>query len=181
MANPVIVAVDDDPQVLRAVERDLRRRFGHDYRVVAAESGPSALDAVKRLKLRGSAVALFLADQRMPGMTGTELLVELRHIIGTTASDEQSVRVDANISVGEERVEVKNVQGLRNLERALKFEASRQPSVTPSSSNHRVSDSSRSLRVSESSGGASFQRRTASCSAARSSSRRCSPCRGSGG
>ncbi|MDD1756290.1 MAG: Asp-tRNA(Asn)/Glu-tRNA(Gln) amidotransferase subunit GatB [Methanomassiliicoccales archaeon] len=55
-----------------------------------------------------------------------ELLVELRHIIGTTASDEQSVRADANISLGEERVEVKNVQGLKNLERALKFEASRQ-------------------------------------------------------
>lgn len=54
----------------------------------------------------------------------TELLVELRHIIG--AGDEQSVRADANISVGEERVEVKNVQGLRNLERALKFEANRQ-------------------------------------------------------
>jgi aspartyl-tRNA(Asn)/glutamyl-tRNA(Gln) amidotransferase subunit B len=56
----------------------------------------------------------------------TELLVELRHIIGTTASDEQSVRADANISVGKERVEVKNVQGLRNLERALRFEANRQ-------------------------------------------------------
>ena len=56
----------------------------------------------------------------------SELLVELRHIIGTTASDEQTVRVDANISVGEERVEVKNVQGLRNLEKALIFEASRQ-------------------------------------------------------
>jgi aspartyl-tRNA(Asn)/glutamyl-tRNA(Gln) amidotransferase subunit B len=55
-----------------------------------------------------------------------ELLVELRHIIGTSASDEQSVRADANISLGEERVEVKNVQGLRNLERALKFEAIRQ-------------------------------------------------------
>jgi len=55
-----------------------------------------------------------------------ELLVELRHIIGTTASDEQSVRVDANISMGEERVEIKNIQGLRNLERALKFEANRQ-------------------------------------------------------
>lgn len=55
-----------------------------------------------------------------------ELLVELRHIIGTSASDEQSVRADANISLGEERVEVKNVQGLRNLERALKFEANRQ-------------------------------------------------------
>ena len=55
-----------------------------------------------------------------------ELLVELRHIIGTTAGDEQSVRVDANISMGGERVEVKNIQGLRNLEKALKFEASRQ-------------------------------------------------------
>ena len=55
-----------------------------------------------------------------------ELLVELRHIIGTTAADEQSVRVDANISMGSERVEVKNIQGLRNLEKALKFEASRQ-------------------------------------------------------
>ncbi|MDD1743386.1 MAG: Asp-tRNA(Asn)/Glu-tRNA(Gln) amidotransferase subunit GatB [Methanomassiliicoccales archaeon] len=55
-----------------------------------------------------------------------ELLVELRHIIGTTASDEQSVRVDANISMEGERVEVKNIQGLRNLEKALKFEASRQ-------------------------------------------------------
>jgi aspartyl-tRNA(Asn)/glutamyl-tRNA(Gln) amidotransferase subunit B len=55
-----------------------------------------------------------------------ELLVELRHIIGTTAGDEQSVRVDANISMGGERVEVKNIQGLRNMERALKFEASRQ-------------------------------------------------------
>jgi aspartyl-tRNA(Asn)/glutamyl-tRNA(Gln) amidotransferase subunit B len=55
-----------------------------------------------------------------------ELLVELRHIIGTSASDEQSVRADANISLGEERVEVKNVQGLKNLERALKFEANRQ-------------------------------------------------------
>jgi len=55
-----------------------------------------------------------------------ELLVELRHIIGTTAGDEQSVRVDANISMSGERVEVKNIQGLRNLEKALKFEASRQ-------------------------------------------------------
>ncbi|MGO9178835.1 MAG: FAD-dependent oxidoreductase [Candidatus Limnocylindrales bacterium] len=80
MANPVIVAVDDDPQVLRAVERDLRRRFGREYRVVATESGPSALDVVRRLRLRGSAVALYLADQRMPGMTGTEFLETARDI-----------------------------------------------------------------------------------------------------
>jgi aspartyl-tRNA(Asn)/glutamyl-tRNA(Gln) amidotransferase subunit B len=56
----------------------------------------------------------------------TELLVELRHVVGLSGGDEQTVRADANISVGEERVEVKNIQGMRNIERALRFEASRQ-------------------------------------------------------
>ena len=80
MENPVIVAVDDDPQVLRAVERDLRGRFGSAYRVVAADSGATALDVIRRLKLRGSAVALLVSDQRMPGMTGVELLAAAREI-----------------------------------------------------------------------------------------------------
>ena len=80
MENPVIVAIDDDPQVLRAVERDLRGRFGSDYRIVAADSGATALDVVRRLKLRSSSVALFLADQRMPGMTGVEFLTAAREI-----------------------------------------------------------------------------------------------------
>ena len=80
MENPVIVAIDDDPQVLRAVERDLRGRFGSAYRIIAAESGSTALDVVRRLKLRGSAVALFIADQRMPAMTGVEFLAEAREI-----------------------------------------------------------------------------------------------------
>jgi thioredoxin reductase (NADPH) len=74
MDRPVIFTIDDDPQVLRAVERDLRGRFGSDYRVVAADGGATALDAARRLKLRGTPVALFLADQRMPGMTGIEFL-----------------------------------------------------------------------------------------------------------
>ena len=74
MANPVILVVDDDPQVLRAVERELRGRFGGDYRVVAAGSGTDALDAIRRLTLRGTPVALLVVDQRMPGMTGVELL-----------------------------------------------------------------------------------------------------------
>ena len=80
MENPVIVAIDDDPQVLRAVERDLRSRFGSEYRIVAADSGATALDVVRRLKLRGSAVALFLSDQRMPEMSGVEFLTAAREI-----------------------------------------------------------------------------------------------------
>jgi thioredoxin reductase (NADPH) len=72
--KPVILTVDDDTNVLRAVERDLRSRYGRDYRIVAASSGDEALEAVRQLTLRGSAVGLFLVDQRMPKMTGIEFL-----------------------------------------------------------------------------------------------------------
>jgi thioredoxin reductase (NADPH) len=75
-ARPVLVAVDDEPSVARAVERDLRRRYGRDFRVLRAESGGDALDAVRQSKLRGASVALLLADQRMPGMSGVEFLEE---------------------------------------------------------------------------------------------------------
>ena len=74
MPKPVIWTVDDDPDVLRAVERDLRRQYGNRYRVMAADSGESALDSVKQLKLRNDPVALFLVDQRMPRMSGVEFL-----------------------------------------------------------------------------------------------------------
>src|SRR5437764_3638766 len=74
MAKPVIWTVDDDPDVLRAVERDLRRHYGDRYKVISADSGLSALEAVKQLKLRNEAVALFLVDQRMPGMSGVEFM-----------------------------------------------------------------------------------------------------------
>src|SRR5215207_310140 len=74
MAKPVILAVDDDLQVLRAVERDLRRRYAREYRILRADSGESALDTLGKLKLRGDPVALFLVDQRMPKMTGVEFL-----------------------------------------------------------------------------------------------------------
>jgi thioredoxin reductase (NADPH) len=66
--------VDDDPDVLRAVERDLRRQYGDRYKVISADSGASALEAVKQLKLRNEPVALFLVDQRMPRMSGVEFL-----------------------------------------------------------------------------------------------------------
>jgi len=68
------MTVDDDPEVLRAVERDLRRQYGNRYRVVAADSGASALDTVEQLKLRNDPIALFLVDQRMPHMSGVEFL-----------------------------------------------------------------------------------------------------------
>ena len=72
--KPFLVTVDDDPEVSRAVERDLRRKYGSDYRVLRAESGPEALTSLEQLKLRNETVALFLADQRMPRMTGVEFL-----------------------------------------------------------------------------------------------------------
>jgi thioredoxin reductase (NADPH) len=69
-----IVTVDDDPGVSRAVARDLRRRYGEQHRIVRAESGQSALDALRQMKLRGDLVAVILADYRMPQMNGIEFL-----------------------------------------------------------------------------------------------------------
>ncbi|HKO32762.1 MAG TPA: FAD-dependent oxidoreductase [Candidatus Limnocylindria bacterium] len=72
--KPVILTVDDDVPVLRAIERDLRARYGKEHRVVASSSGAEALDAVRQLTLRGSVISLFVIDQRMPSMTGIEFL-----------------------------------------------------------------------------------------------------------
>ncbi len=80
MPASTILCVDDEPQVLNAVERDLRSHYGAKYRIVKAGSGAAALDLLNRLKERDDLVALFLVDQRMPGMTGTELLAEARKI-----------------------------------------------------------------------------------------------------
>ncbi|HEY5640918.1 MAG TPA: FAD-dependent oxidoreductase [Dehalococcoidia bacterium] len=74
MTRTTIVAVDDDRAVLAAVERDLRQKYGRDYRIVKAESGAAALDMVNELKKRNEAIALFVVDQRMPQMTGVEFL-----------------------------------------------------------------------------------------------------------
>ncbi|MGY0064636.1 FAD-dependent oxidoreductase [Streptomyces sp. LZ34] len=73
-ARTIILTVDDDPGVSRSVARDLRRRYGAGYRVVRSECGETALDALRELKLRGDAVAVILADYRMPRMNGIEFL-----------------------------------------------------------------------------------------------------------
>ena len=74
MAKPVILTVDDDAEVLRAVERDLRRKYSEQYRVLRADSGQGALEIVRELNVRNNPLALFLVDQRMPGMSGVEFL-----------------------------------------------------------------------------------------------------------
>ena len=76
MAKPVILIVDDELQVVNAVERDLRTHYHSEYRIVKATSGQEALDAVRQLKKWATPLALFLVDQRMPNMTGTEFLRE---------------------------------------------------------------------------------------------------------
>jgi len=76
MAKPVILSVDDDIYVLNAIVRDLQRHYGGKYRVVQASSGGDALDTTRKLKKRNAPIALFLVDQRMPGMTGTEFLAK---------------------------------------------------------------------------------------------------------
>jgi thioredoxin reductase (NADPH) len=76
----VILTVDDEEQVRNAVERDLRKRYRKDYRVIKTASGKEALETLESLRERGDLVALFLADQRMPGMSGTEFLADASKI-----------------------------------------------------------------------------------------------------
>ena len=100
-ARPVVLAVDDEPSVARAVERDLRRRYGRDYRVLRAESGEQALEALRQSKLRGAPIALLIADQRMPVMSGVEFLEqaielapEAKRVLLTAYADTQAA-IDA--------------------------------------------------------------------------------------
>src|SRR3974390_1285048 len=76
MPKPVLLTVDDDSDVLRAIERDLRSKYGADYRVIGSDSPEEALNLLKQLKVRNDTVALLLADQRMPQMDGVALLRE---------------------------------------------------------------------------------------------------------
>src|SRR5271156_6454918 len=80
MPKPVLMTIDDDPEVLRAIERDLRGRYSDRYRVMRANSGDSALTTLRELKARNNPVALLLADQRMPHMDGVGFLAEAMDI-----------------------------------------------------------------------------------------------------
>lgn len=97
MGKPIILTVDDDPEVLGAVERDLKQHYRNDFRVLKAASGSEALEATRQLKQRGTPIALFLADERMPGMSGTEFLREAiklhpdaRRVLLTAYADTQA-------------------------------------------------------------------------------------------
>src|SRR5436305_12779015 len=97
MTRPVVLAVDDDADVLRAVERDLRKQYGARYRVMSADSGPAALDILKRLGQRFEPVALLVADYRMPHMSGIDFLSaairdfpDVRRVLLTAYSDTEA-------------------------------------------------------------------------------------------
>jgi len=83
VVKPTILTIDDDPDVLRAIERDLRQRYSDKYRVLRADSGKSALDLLRRLQQRGDPVALLLVDYRMPQLNGVETLIEATKLYPT--------------------------------------------------------------------------------------------------
>ncbi|QIK66539.1 FAD-dependent oxidoreductase [Nocardioides sp. HDW12B] len=99
MGRPAILAVDDDPSVVAAIVRDLRSRYGADYRVVRATSGAEALDVVERLALRDAAVALIVTDQRMPGMTGVELLHRAQEVTPGTKTLLLTAYADTEVAI----------------------------------------------------------------------------------
>ena len=78
--RPVLLTVDDDAQVVRAIERDLRQHYGGRFRVLKAESGQRALQLLKQLKLRNEALALLLVDQRMPHLSGVDFIEQAMNI-----------------------------------------------------------------------------------------------------
>lgn len=104
MANPIILTVDDEIQVVNAIERDLRQHYRQDYRIMKATSGAVALETVQRLKQRNDQIALFLVDQRMPGMEGVAFLAEAmklypdaRKVLLTAYADTQAAITAINL------------------------------------------------------------------------------------
>jgi len=99
MAKPILLTVDDDPDVLRAIERDLRSQYGADYRVISSDSPEGALDILKGLKVRNDGVALLLADQRMPRMDGVGFLQEARQIFPDAKRALLTAYADTNAAI----------------------------------------------------------------------------------
>ena len=99
MAVPAILSVDDEPEVLRAVERDLRRKYGRDYRVLGTDSGSAAVDLLHQLKTRGESVALLLCDQRMPNMSGLEVLGQSMQIFPQAKRALLTAYADTNAAI----------------------------------------------------------------------------------
>src|SRR5215831_7305653 len=99
MAKPVLLAVDDDSDVLRAIERDLRSEYGGQYRVIASDSPAGALSLLKELKVRNDSVALLLADQRMPQMEGVAFLREAMQIFPEAKRALLTAYADTNAAI----------------------------------------------------------------------------------
>src|SRR5215470_14421588 len=100
MAKPILLAVDDDAEVLRAVERDLRRQYGNRFRVMRANSGDAALDALRQLRQRNDPVALMLVDQRMPKMTGVEFLEQANQLYPDARRALLTAYADTSAAIG---------------------------------------------------------------------------------
>src|SRR2546423_11623314 len=99
MGKPVLLTVDDDVDVLRAIERDLRSQYGAEYRVISSDSPQGAIDLLKGLKVRNDAVALLLADQRMPYMDGVSFLRVARDIFPSAKRALLTAYADTNAAI----------------------------------------------------------------------------------
>jgi len=99
MPKPILLTVDDDPDVLRAIEHDLRSQYGAEYRVISSDAPEAALDLLKGLKVRNDAVALLLVDQRMPHMDGVTFLQEARHIYPDAKRTLLTAYADTNAAI----------------------------------------------------------------------------------
>ena len=99
MAKPILLSVDDDTDVLRAIERDLRSRYGAEYRVIGNDAPEKALDLLKQLKVRNDSVALLLADQRMPRMDGVKFLQEATRIFPDAKRALLTAYADTNAAI----------------------------------------------------------------------------------
>ena len=103
MARPILLAVDDDVNVLEAVVQDLRREYGATYRVMRAASGQAGLDTLEQLRTRQEAVALIVSDQRMPGMTGVEFLERARSVYTDARRVLLTAYADSEFQLGQVR------------------------------------------------------------------------------